>query len=111
MILILLSFLSLSSAEARSVRTAYDRIEEGCGARLKEEQITLRKLTATCKCLVSNVRSLNLGDEALNLLASSYENDPKAEEALNQEKWAELVEKDFVISEGCLEDPTYQFKQ
>jgi hypothetical protein len=105
--LLVLTALALSlPAQAKDGREKLvKRIEKACNPIVKEDHTNHAEI---CRCVSRNLNDqLSLDD--LELITRSHEEEPKAEEELQNEKHNDLILMDYQITETCLEHPGWKY--
>jgi hypothetical protein len=104
-LLALLLPLSLSAAPGKDRSQLLERIERACQKNIRKEYKNHREI---CSCVSRNLGS-GLDTPELELITRSHEEDPKAEELLQEEKYNDLILYDFEVTETCLENPAWTY--
>lgn len=105
---LLLAIALVISAPAAHAEGPYERIEEACFETLKSDYPKPAKAKAVCGCVRKNYEAKDLNEAELDLMVRSHEQDPKAEEELQADKYEDLVLFDYDVSEGCLKKSSYR---
>jgi hypothetical protein len=107
--LLLAIFLASPLAQAEEPsRALLDRIEVGCK---KSPEADLPDAKATCGCVKKNyAASKKWSEEEIEMMARSYEQDPKAEQELQADKYSALIEFDYAVTDGCLKSAAFRYR-
>ena len=109
--LLLLSLSLAMPAHAKPKKTPprpamLEKIQEACEERVEENY---KNGPEICACVSRNLDS-KLGTADLELISRSHQEDPKAEEELQDEKHSALILFDYEVTEACLEKPQWSHR-
>jgi len=107
--LLLLSLLLAPAASAKPKKAPsrpamLEKIQRACEERVEEDH---KNGPEICACVSRNLDS-KLGTADLELISRSHQEDPKAEEELQDEKHNALLLFDYEATENCLENPRWK---
>jgi hypothetical protein len=105
--LLLLTALAFAlPAHAKDARgKLVKRIEKACNPIVAEDHANHEEI---CRCVSRNLNAqLSLDD--LELITRSHEEEPKAEEELQNEIHNDLILMDYEITETCLDHPDWNY--
>lgn len=106
-LLALLALLPLADAQAATRAELLTRFKASCNEVVAENYKNHKDI---CACITTNLAGVYT-DEELELMTLSHEGDPESEAALQKDENSRLIDIDYDVTEGCMENVKFKYRK